>query len=127
MCHVKTFSVGEGCEGVVSGLVNVLSTHLDFLKGNVLEGGREAHFRVDPRISPMRGSRINFLPLLISDLQARFRSGEWADTDVPDWVEASSCSCVRVFSYMLACDFGQSTEHMCEMLWVCCNGEDIEH
>ena len=27
---------------------------------------------------------------------------------------------------MLACDFGQSTECMCEMLWVCCNGEDVE-
>ena len=31
-------------------------------------------------------------------------SGEWPDIDVPNWVEASSCSCQRVFSYMLACD-----------------------
>ena len=65
---------------VVSRLVTVLSTQLDFLKGNVLEGGREAHFGVDPQISPIRGSRINFLQLLISDLQARFRLGEWADS-----------------------------------------------
>ena len=36
---------------------------------------------------------------------------------VEDWVEASSCSCERVFSYVMATDFGQSTERMCEMLW----------
>ena len=28
------------------------------------------------------------------------------------WVEASSCSCERVFSYVPATDFGQSTERM---------------
>ena len=69
---------------------------------------------------------MHFLQLLISELQACFVSGEWPDIDVPDWVEASSCWCQRVFSYMLACDFGQSTECKCEMLWVCSNGEDVE-
>ena len=43
-----------------------------------------------------------------------------------DWVEASSCSCERVFSYVTATDFGQSTERMCETLWVRCNGEAPE-
>ena len=69
---------------------------------------------------------MHLLQPLISELQARFVSGEWPDIDVPNWVEAYSCSCQRVFSYMLACDFGQSTECMCEMLWVCCNAEDVE-
>ena len=43
-----------------------------------------------------------------------------------DWVEASSCSCERVFGYVTATDFGQSTERMCETLWVRCNGEAPE-
>ena len=42
------------------------------------------------------------------------------------WVEASSCSCERVFSYVTTTDFGQSTERMCETLWVRCNGEAPE-
>ena len=42
------------------------------------------------------------------------------------WVEASSCSCERVFSYVTATDFGQSTERMCETLCVRCNGEAPE-
>ena len=42
------------------------------------------------------------------------------------WVEASSRSCERVFSYVTATDFGQSTERMCETLWVRCNGEAPE-
>ena len=41
-------------------------------------------------------------------------------------VEASSCSCERVFSYATATDFGQSTERICETLWVRCNGEAPE-
>ena len=31
--------------------------------------------------------------------------------------------CERVFSYVTATDFGQSTERTCETLWVRCNGE----
>ena len=42
------------------------------------------------------------------------------------WVEASSCSCERVFSYVTATDFGQSTECMSKTLWVRCNGEAPE-
>ena len=45
---------------------------------------------------------------------------------VESWVEASSCSCERVFSYVTATDFGQSTERMCETLSVRCNGEAPE-
>ena len=41
-------------------------------------------------------------------------------------MEASSCSCERVFSYVTATDFGQTTERMCETLWVRCNGEAPE-
>ena len=43
-----------------------------------------------------------------------------------DWVEASSCSCERVFSYVMATGFGQSAERMCETSWVRCNGEAPE-
>ena len=43
-----------------------------------------------------------------------------------DWVEASSCSCERVFSYMTATHFGQSTERICETLLVRFNGEAPE-
>ena len=42
------------------------------------------------------------------------------------WVEASSCFRQRVFSYVTATDYGQSTEHMCETLWVRCTGEAPE-
>ena len=41
-------------------------------------------------------------------------------------VEASSCSYERVFSYVTATDFGQSTERMCETPWVRCNREAPE-
>ena len=43
--------------------------------------------------------------------------------NLEDWVEASSCSCERVFHYMTATDFGETTEPMCETLWVRSNGE----
>ena len=69
---------------------------------------------------------MHFLQLLISELQARFVSVERPDIDVPDWVEASSCSCQRDFPYVLACDVGHSMECMRDMLWVCCNAEDVE-
>ena len=42
------------------------------------------------------------------------------------WVEASSCSCERVFSFVTASDCGQSTLQMCETLWVRCNGVAVE-
>uniref|UniRef100_A0A7S1HSV8 Uncharacterized protein n=1 Tax=Eutreptiella gymnastica TaxID=73025 RepID=A0A7S1HSV8_9EUGL len=123
----KRFQTEKGVRrAVVKGLVNVLCTQLDFFNGSVLDGGWESRFAVHPQVSPIRGSRIIFLQLLISDLQTRFREGEWVDSAVPERVEASSCSCERVFSYMVASEFAQNTMCMCEGLWVRCNGEDVE-
>ena len=60
-------------------------------------------------------------------MQTRFKRTEWdGSATVEDWVEASSCSCERVFSYVTATDFGQTTERMCETLWVRCNGKAPE-
>ena len=62
-----------------------------------------------------------------ADLEKRFSEGEWVQAEgVEEWVEASSCSCERVFSYVTACDRGQTTERMCETLWVRCNGVEVE-
>ena len=67
---------------------------------------------------------MTFLRSLIEDVQTHFNGIEWdGSATVEDWVEASSCSCERVFSYVTATDFGQSTERMCETLWVRCIGE----
>ena len=41
-------------------------------------------------------------------------------------MEASSCSCERVFSFVTSHDHGQSTQRMCEVLWVWCNGPSVE-
>ena len=41
---------------------------------------------------------------------------------LPNWIEASSCSCERVFSFVTSHDHGQSTQCMCEVLWIRCNG-----
>ena len=82
---------------------------------------------VDVGSSVIKGSRMKFLRSLIEDVQARFKRAEWDGSANPeDWVEASSCSCERVFSYVTATDFGQTTERMCETLWVRCNGEAPE-
>ena len=45
---------------------------------------------------------------------------------VPDWIEASSCSCERVFSFVTSHDHGQSTQRLCEVLWIQCNGPCVE-
>ena len=67
---------------------------------------------------------MKFLRSLIQDVQTRFRGTEWdGSAKLEDWVEARLCSCQRVFSYVTATDFGQSTQRMCETLWVTCNGE----
>ena len=59
-------------------------------------------------------SRIKFPRSLIEDVQTRFKRTEWdGSATVEDWAKASSCSCERVFSYVTATDFGQSTERMC--------------
>ena len=82
---------------------------------------------VDVGSSLIKGSRMKFLRSLIEDVQTRFKGTEWdGGAQVEDWVEASSCSCDRVFSYVRATDFGQTTERMSETLWVRCNGEAPE-
>ena len=84
--------------------------------------------------SLIKGSRVKFLLFLPSclvalfeDMQTRFNGSQWVGSAVvEDRVEASSCLCERVFSYVPAADFGQSTEDMCEVLRVRCNGEARE-
>ena len=65
-----------------------------------------------------------FLCTLIEDVQKSLNECLCVGgVQVERWVEASSSFCERVFSYVTATDFGQSTERMCETLWVRCNGE----
>ena len=90
-------------------------------------GGWEESLRVDVGSSLIKGSRMKFLRSLMEDVQTRFNGTQWdGSATVEDWVEASSCSCERVFSYVTATDFGENTERICEMLWVRCNGEAPE-
>ena len=111
----------------VRGLVHVMCSQLANLRTHVLEGGWESRLCVDPAISPVRGSRACFLNTLISDLQSRFAEGNWVNPDsLPDFAEASSCSCERVFSYMTQADAGQPTHFMSDNLLVRCNGEAPE-
>ena len=108
--------------------MNVMCTQLMHTMCHVIPGGREEGFGVEVGRSPIQGSRIKFLRTLIEDSQKRFNESEWGGgVTLESWVEASSCSCERVFSYVTATDFGQSTERMCETLWVRCNGEAPEN
>ena len=45
---------------------------------------------------------------------------------VKSGVEASLCSYERVFGFVTATDYGQTTDRMCEILWVRCNEEAPE-
>mmetsp|Transcript_99400 Transcript_99400/g.167556 ORF Transcript_99400/g.167556 Transcript_99400/m.167556 type:complete len:375 (+) Transcript_99400:1-1125(+) len=111
----------------VQGLMNVMCTQLLHTMRHVIPGGWEESLGVDVGSSVIKGSRMKFLRSLIEDVQARFKRAEWdGSANLEDWVEASSCSCERVFSYVTATDFGQTTERMCETLWVRCNGEAPE-
>ena len=111
----------------VQGLMNVMCTHLLHTMRHVIPGGWEESLGVDVGSSVIKGSRMNVLRSLIEDLQTGFKRAEWdGSANLEDWVEASSCSCERVFSYVTPTDFGQTTERMCETLWVRCNGEAPE-
>ena len=111
----------------VQGLMNVMCTQLLYTMRHVIPGGWEESLGVDVGSSIIKGSRMKFLRSLIEDVQTRFKPAEWdGSANLEDWVEASSCSCERVFSYVTATDFGQTTERMCETLWVRCNGEAPE-
>ena len=106
----------------VQGLMNVMYT-----MQHVIPGGWEESLGVDVGSSIIKGSRMKFLRSLIEDVQTRFKRAEWdGSANLEDWIEASSCSCERLFSYVTATDFGQTTERMCETLWVRCNGEAPE-
>ena len=103
----------------VQGLMNVMCTQLLHTMRHVILGEWEESLGVEVGSSPIKGSRMKFLRSLIEDVQTRFNGTQWGGSaTVEDWVEASSCSCERVFSYVTATDFGQSTERMCETLWV---------
>ena len=107
--------------------MNVMCTQLVHTMRHVIPGGREESLGVDVGSSLIKGSRMKFLRSLTEDVQTRFKGTEWdGSANLEDWVEASSCSCERVFSYVMATDFGQTTERMCETLWVRCNGEAPE-
>ena len=89
--------------------------------------GWEESLGVEVGSSLIKGGRMKFLHTLIKDVQTSFHGSQWVGSAmVEDWVEASSCSCERVVSYVTATDFGQSTECMCETMWVRCNGEAPE-
>ena len=101
----------------VQGLMNVMCTQLLHTMRHVIPGGWEESLGVDIGSSLIKGSRMKFLRSLIEDMQTRFKGTQWdGSATVEDWVEASSCSCERVFCYVTATDFGQTTERMCETL-----------
>ena len=101
--------------------MNVMCTQLLHTMHHVIPRGWEESLGVDVGSSLIKGSRMTFLRSLIEDVQTRFNGTQLdGSATVEDWVEASSCSCERVFSYVTAMDFGQSTERICETLWVRC-------
>ena len=105
----------------------MICTQLLHTMRHVIPGGWEESLGVDVGSSLINGSWMKFLRSLIEDVQTRFKGTESdGSATMEDWVEASSRSCERVFSYVMATGFGQSTEHMCETLWVRCNGEAPE-
>ena len=111
----------------VHGLMNVMCTQLLHTMRHVILGGWEETLGVEVGSSLIKGSRVKFLHALIEDVQTHFNGSEWVGSAMAeDWVEASSCSCERVFSYVTATDFGQSTEHMRETFRVRCNMEAPE-
>ena len=104
--------------------MNVMCTQLLHTMRHVIP---EESLGVEVGSSPIKGSWMKFLRSLIQGVRTRFNGTRWGGSaTVEDWVEASSCSCERVFSYVTVADFGQSTERMCETLWVRCNGEAPE-
>ena len=105
----------------------MICTHLLHTMCHVIPWGWGETLGVEVGSSLIKGSWVKFLRALIEDVQTRFNGSQWVGSAVvEDWVKASSCSCKRVFSYATATGFGQSTESMCEALWVRCNGEAPE-
>ena len=113
---------------VVRGMVNALCSQLMYTMRKPVDGGWEQHLGYDPAVSPIQGARAHFLTSPILDLQERFARGVWVQQEgLPlDWIEASSCSCERVFPFVTSHNHGQSTQHMCEVLWIRCNGPCVE-
>ena len=103
-------------------MVNALCSQLMYMNRKPVDGGWEQHLGYDPVVSPIQVARTHFLTSLISDLQERFARGVWVQQEgLLDWIEASSCSCQRVFPFVTFHDHGQSTQLMCEVLWIRCN------
>ena len=123
----KVQGTGGARVAAFQGLMNMMCTQLLHTMRHVIPRGWEESLGVEVGSSPIKGSRMKFLRSLIEDVQTRFNGTQGGGSaTVEDWVEASSCSCETVFRYATATDFGQSTERMCEMLWVRCNGEAPE-
>ena len=116
---IATSNKVQGTRGArvaaVHGLINVMCTPLLYTMRHVTPRRWEEVLRFEVGRSPVKCSRINFLRNLIEDVQTRFNGTHWDDSaTAEDWVESSSCSCERVFNYVTATHFGQSTERMCD-------------
>ena len=112
----------------VQGLMNVVCMPLLHTTRHAIPRGWEESLGVKVGSSLIKGSRMKFLRALFQYAQTRFNGSQWVGSaTVEDWVEASLCSCERVFGYMTAPDFAQSTERMCETLWIRCNREALEN
>ena len=93
--------------------MNVMCTQLLHTMRHVIPGGWEESLGVDVGSSLIKGSPMKFLRSLIEDVQTRFKGNGWdGRAIVEDWIEASSCSCERVFTYVTATDLGQRKERM---------------
>ena len=87
--------------------MNVMCTHLLHTMRHIIPGRLEESLGVEVGSSAIKGSRMKFLRTLIEDVQTRCHVSQWVDSaTVEDLVEASSCSCERVFSYVTGTDFG---------------------
>ena len=87
--------------------MNVMCTQLLHTMRHVIPKEWEESLGVEVGSNPIRGSRIKFLRPLIEEVQTHSNGSQWVgSTTVEDWVEASSCSCERVFGYVPAADFG---------------------
>ena len=113
-CHLGTTSKKlqaskEARVAAVQGLMNVMCTQMLHTMRHVIPRWWEESLGVDVGSSLIKGRRMKFLRSLIEIVQTRFKGTEWdVSANLEDWVEASSCSCERVFSYVTATDFGQT-------------------
>ena len=129
LCHKQERSSDKGCTSRLRPRFDECDVHAAFAcHASRHYRGWEELLGVEVGSSPIKGSQIKFLCTLIDDAQTRFNISQLVcSATVEDSVEASSCSCERVMSYVMATPFGQSTERRYETLWVRCNGEALEN